>query len=132
MIRHSICYAAMAVLISSAAAMSEDAVPDALSVEWEGKRPCEKLDEDAQVRILRCIFQPGGVHARHSHPGMFGYTLSGGKITVTDEKGTREAEAKTGAFGTTPPTPWHDVRNVGDTTVSYIVVEKKYQPLPAK
>jgi quercetin dioxygenase-like cupin family protein len=131
MIRYSVCYAAMALLISTPAAMSED-VPDALSVEWQGQKPCEKLDEDAQVRVLRCTFPPGGVHARHSHPGMFGYTLSGGKLTVTDEKGTREAEAKAGASGASPPTPWHDVKNIGDTMISYLIVEKKYQPLPAK
>ena len=26
-------------------------VPDALTVEWQGKHPCEKLFEDAQVRV---------------------------------------------------------------------------------
>jgi hypothetical protein len=33
-------------------------VPDALTVEWQGKHPCEKLFEDAQVRVARCTFPP--------------------------------------------------------------------------
>ena len=31
-----------------------DDVPDALSVEWQGKKR-EKLFDDAQVRVVRCI-----------------------------------------------------------------------------
>ena len=38
-------------------------VPGALSVEWQGQQPCEKLFEDAQVRTARCTFPPGAVHA---------------------------------------------------------------------
>jgi hypothetical protein len=45
-----------------------DDVPDALSVEWQGKKPCEKLFEDAQIRIMRCTFPPGAMHVCHSHP----------------------------------------------------------------
>ena len=36
-----------------------ESVPDALSVEWQGQKPCEKLFEDAQIRIARCTFPPG-------------------------------------------------------------------------
>ena len=45
-----------------------DDVPDALSVEWQGKKPCEKLFEDAQIRIMRCTVPPGAMHVCHSHP----------------------------------------------------------------
>ena len=38
-----------------------DDVPDALSVEWQGKKPCEKLFDDAHVRVARCTFPPGAV-----------------------------------------------------------------------
>ena len=37
-------------------------VPDALTVEWQGKHPREKLFEDAQVRVARCTFPRGTVH----------------------------------------------------------------------
>jgi len=26
-----------------------------------------------------------------------------------------------------PPTPWHEFANVGDTTIQFVVIEKKYQ-----
>jgi quercetin dioxygenase-like cupin family protein len=113
------------------AAWSESApTPDALSVEWQGQKPCEKLLEDAQVRILRCTFPPGAMHVRHSHPGYFSYVLSGGKARIQDEKGTRQVEPRTGSHTNIPPVPWHEFTNTGDTTISYLLVEKKYEPVP--
>jgi quercetin dioxygenase-like cupin family protein len=131
MIRHSIGYAAIGLLISTSTAMSED-VPDALSVEWQGKHLCEKLYEDAQIRAIRCTLAPGETHVRHSHPGNIGYVISGGKVKSQDDKGTREGQPKTGGFNNNPPTPWHEVTNIGDTTLSFFVIEKKYEPVPAK
>src|SRR5438128_1629623 len=110
MIRRSICYAAIGLLIASAAAMSEDA-PDALSVEWQGQHPCEKLYEDAEIRVMRCTLPPGAVHVRHSHPGNLTYTISGGKVKVQDGNGTREGQPKTGGFSNNPPVSWHEVTN---------------------
>jgi hypothetical protein len=49
-------------------------------------------------------------------------------LTFQDEKGTRKAELTTGTFAETPPIPWHELANVGDTTLQFIVIEKKYQP----
>jgi beta-alanine degradation protein BauB len=105
-------------------------VPDALSVEWQGKKPCELLHEDSQIRIMRCTLPPGAVHVRHSHPASFNYVLSGGKVQLQDEKGTRAAEVPTGAHVDSPPVPWHEATNVGDTTLQFLVIEEKYQPLP--
>jgi quercetin dioxygenase-like cupin family protein len=107
-----------------------DTVPDALSVEWQGHKPCEKLYEDNYIRILRCTFQPGDVHVRHTHPGYFGYTLSGGKAEVTNANGTRQSSPQTDAYADIPPVPWHEFKNTGDTTIRYLIVEKKYQPVP--
>jgi len=50
-------------------AMAEN-VPDALSVEWEGNKPCEKLFEDAHVRMARCTFPPGGDARLPLTPGL--------------------------------------------------------------
>jgi quercetin dioxygenase-like cupin family protein len=108
-----------------------DDVPDALSVEWQGKKPCEKLFEDAQVRIARCTFPPGAMHLCHSHPSSFTYVLSGGHAQVQDEKGTRKIDIVAGAFVDAPPTPWHQFANIGETTVQVLLVEKKYQPVSA-
>ena len=128
MSRYSVCLAALGLLISTSTAMTED-VPDALSVEWQGQHPCQKLYEDAESRAIRCTLAPGAVHIRHSHPGTLVYTISGGKAKVQDDKGTREGQPKTGGFNNGPPTSWHEVTNVGDTTLSFLVIEKKYEPV---
>ena len=106
-----------------------DDVPDALSVEWQGKKPCEKLFEDAQIRIMRCTFPPGAMHVCHSHPSYFTYVLSGGQLQMQDEKGTRKIDLVAGAFVDAPPIPWHQGTNVGETTVQGLIIEKKYQPV---
>ncbi len=131
MIRYLACYATMALLISTSAAMSEE-VPNALAVEWQGQHPCEKLYEDTHILAMRCTLPPGAAHVRHSHPGNLVYTISGGKTKVQDDGGEREGQPRTGGFSNNPPTPWHEVTNIGDTTLSFFVVEKKYEPVPAK
>jgi quercetin dioxygenase-like cupin family protein len=112
-------------------AMAQISVPNALSVEWQGQKPCEKLYEDAQILIARCTFPPGSKHLKHSHPGYLSYVLSGGKVQIEDAKGTRQLEPRTGSYANSPPIPWHELTNVGDTTVSYLVVERKYEPVAA-
>ena len=47
---------------------------------------------------------------------------------MQDDRGTRQVEVKTGDFLESSPVPWHEFTNVGDTTLSYLVVEKRYQP----
>ena len=112
-------------------AMAQISVSNALSVEWQGQKLCEKLYEDAQILIARCTFPPGSKHLKHSHPGYFSYALSGGKVQIEDAKGTRQLEPRTGSYASSPPIPWHELTNVGDTTVSYLVVERKYEPVTA-
>ena len=102
-------------------------VPDALSVEWQGKKPCEKLHEDDQIRILRCTFPLGAKHVRHQHPANFVCALSGGKLNTESASGTREAEVGTDAYVLNKPVPWHEVTNTGDTTARFLVIEMKYQ-----
>jgi len=106
-------------------------IPDALSVEWQGKHPCEKLFEDPQIRVARCTFPPGAVHVCHSHPSYFGYAISGGRAQVQDEKGIRSADIVSGTSRDIPAIAWHQFTNTGDTTIEYILVEKKYEPPPA-
>jgi mannose-6-phosphate isomerase-like protein (cupin superfamily) len=42
------------------------------------------------------------------------------------DSGTREVEFKTGASATNAAIPWHEVTNIGDTPLSFVVVEMKY------
>jgi quercetin dioxygenase-like cupin family protein len=118
------------ILPSAPKAMAED-VPGALAVEWEGKKPCELLYEDDYVRVARCTFAKGATHTCHTHPSYLLYTISGGEGTVQDEKGTRKVEAKAGTFTNVTPVPWHVFSNAGDSTIQYLVIEKKYQPATA-
>jgi quercetin dioxygenase-like cupin family protein len=113
-----------AVLVSSSARAAE---PDALAVEWQGQKPCERLHEDDQIRILRCTFAPGAMHVRHSHPAAFTYVLSGGKNQIVDAAGVRVVERETGANSVGSAVPWHETTNVGDTTLMFLVVEMKYK-----
>lgn len=115
-------------LLASALAWAQP-VPDALAVEWQGRKLCERLHEDAQIRVLRCIIPPGAVHLRHSHPGDVSYVLSGGMARSESAAGMRTVEFRTGSFSVNPPVPWHEVTNAGDTTLGYLLVEKKYEPV---
>jgi quercetin dioxygenase-like cupin family protein len=108
-----------------------DNVPDALSVEWQGQKPCEKLYEDDQIRVARCMFPPGSKHVRHSHPGYISYVLSGGKGQIEDAKGTRQVELQSGTYSNSPPLPWHELTNTGDSTLGFLVIERKYEPVPS-
>ena len=103
--------------------------PDALSVEWRGQKPCEKLHEDDQIRVLRCTFPPGTKHVRHQHPENFVYVLSGGKVQAENAGGTLPPqELATDVNYLSPPTtPWHEITSVGDTTLRVVVIEKKYK-----
>lgn len=107
-----------------------ESLPDPLAAGWQGKKVCEKLHEDEKQRILRCTFPPGVGHEKHYHAPNFGYTLQGGKMKITSASGTREVEIKTGDSHVSQGTDWHEVVNVGDTTVVYLVVEVKASGKP--
>ncbi len=96
-----------------------------LQAGWKGKKVCEQLSENDQQRILRCTFPPGVGHEKHQHNAHFGYALSGGKMQLTDGKGTRIVELTTNSYFESQGKKWHKVLNVGDTTVTYLVIEFK-------
>ena len=106
-------------------ALSTALLPDPLAAGWQGKSVCEKLHEDEQQRVLRCTFPPGVGHERHFHPRHFGYALSGGRMRITDGKGTREAEIKAGSSFSSGGIAWHEVLNIGTTTVQYLMIEPR-------
>ena len=100
-------------------------IPDPLAAGWQGSKVCEKLQEDAHQRVLRCTFPPGVGHERHFHPRHFGYALSGGRMRITDQKGTREVDIATASSFTSKGVAWHEALNVGDTQVQYLIVEPR-------
>lgn len=102
-------------------------VPDAMDAGWKGEKRCENLHEDEHIRVLRCTFPPNVGHEPHSHPASFLYVLTGGHGKVTDSNGVREFEVKTDQSRPAKPVEWHEMLNTGDSTLRYLIVEKKYQ-----
>ncbi|MEJ2400797.1 MAG: cupin domain-containing protein [Xanthomonadales bacterium] len=112
-------------LAADAARAGERELPDPLAAGWAGAPVCEKLHEDATQRVLECTFDPGRGHERHYHAPHFGYAVQGGRMRITDAGGTREVELATGSHFSSAGVDWHEVLNVGDTTVVYLIVEPK-------
>ena len=113
-------------LLFTSITVADDTLPDPLAAGWNGQSVCEKLHEDEKQRVLRCIFPPGIGHEKHFHAPNFGYTIAGGKVKITDSSGVREVEIKTGDSHVSPNgTEWHEIVNIGTTTIIYLVVEVK-------
>jgi mannose-6-phosphate isomerase-like protein (cupin superfamily) len=100
-------------------------LPDPLDAGWNGVPVCEKLHEDSSHRILRCSFPPLVGHERHFHNRHFGYAIAGGRMQITDSSGTREVDLATGSSFASDGVDWHEVVNIGDSTVMYLIIEPK-------
>jgi hypothetical protein len=87
-----------------------------MAVEWQRKKPCEKLHEDDQIRILRCTFPPGGQAS--ASPRKFRLLVKRWNVEVLNASGTRQVETVTDAATLSPAIPWHEVTNIADTTLS--------------
>lgn len=115
------------VTVAATAAMtgarSATHLPDPLAAGWDGEKVCEQLHKDADQRVLRCAFPPKVGHERHYHDKNFGYVLAGGRMRITDDGGVREVELIAGSSFASDGEDWHEVVNVGDTTVVYLMVE---------
>ena len=46
-------------------------------------------------------------------------------MQITSASGTREVNLKTGSYFFSEGIAWHEAVNVGDTTVSYLIVEPR-------
>lgn len=100
-------------------------LPDPLAAGWQGKPVCERLHEDEHHRILRCTFPPGVGHERHYHAPHFGYSLTGGRASITDASGTVEVDMVAGSSSVSEGVEWHEVLNTGENTIVYLLVEPK-------
>ena len=116
---------ALAASVATADTRGDSLLPDPLAAGWNGKKVCEQLHEDADQRVLRCTFGPTVGHERHFHDKNFGYVIAGGRMRITDASGTREVDLVAGSSFTSDGEDWHEVVNVGDTAVVYLMVEPK-------
>ena len=61
-------------------------------------------------------------------PGLPLLCVERGPRAGPGREGYTEVDVVTSAMADTPPIPWHEVTNIGGTTVQFLNVEKKYQP----
>lgn len=100
-------------------------LPDPLKAGWEGQKVCEVLQDDASMRVLRCIFPPGVGHEKHRHAPHFGYALAGGTFRIIDSEGTREVSFPSGYYFSKSVFTEHEVQNIGDSTAVFLIFEAK-------
>lgn len=112
-------------IIALSSCNNKNSLPDPLEAGWEGNAVCEVLEENKELRVLKCTFEPGVGHEKHYHNPHVGYTLVGGKFRITDEKGTREVEVPTGYTFSKDSITSHEVLNIGETTSVYLIMEYK-------
>ncbi|WP_369997431.1 cupin domain-containing protein [Winogradskyella sp.] len=100
-------------------------LPDPLEAGWNGESVCEVLEENKELRVLKCTFPPNVGHEKHYHNPHFGYTLVGGKFRITDTTGTRQVDVPTGYNFRNDSITQHEVFNVGETTAVFLIMEYK-------
>ena len=116
---------ALAACVSASAQIAP--LPMALCAGWEGERVCEVLQEDAQIRVLRCTFPPGVGHEMHYHPPHFGYVLEGNSVMrITTASGVVDRPVRARTSFSNDAEIQHAALNVGTETTRYLIVEKKY------
>ena len=115
----------LAGIVFVSACATVPSLPGPLQAGWQGESVCERLHEDAGQRILRCTFPPGIGHEPHYHRPHFGYAISGGKMRIEDDDGVREVNLPTGSSFVSDGVAKHSVLNVGQSTVAYLIVERK-------
>ena len=123
-LRIAVTFAACLGAQAAASDATRDSLPSALEAGWNGERVCDLLHESTTHRVLKCTFAPGVGHGRHFHPAHFGYALSGGTMRLTDARETRDAVIETGSHYSSAGTAWHEVLNVGESPVIYLIVEE--------
>ncbi|WP_296323795.1 cupin domain-containing protein [Winogradskyella sp.] len=104
---------------------NESSLPDPLEAGWNGKKVCEVLEENENLRVLKCTFPPNVGHELHYHEPHFGYTLTGSKFRITDSTGTREVNVPSGYSFNKPEKTWHEALNIGDSTATFLIIEYK-------
>lgn len=100
-------------------------LPDPLEAGWNGKKVCEVLEDNNELRVLKCTFPPNVGHEKHYHNPHVGYTLNKGKFRITDYKGTREVNVPKGYVFSNDSITTHQVLNIGTTTAVFLIMEYK-------
>jgi len=103
----------------------KSSLPDPLLAGWNNHAVCELVEENDEVRVLKCTFAPGIGHEKHYHDPHFGFALAGSTFRIKDEKGTREVVVQSNTHFYSDGTVWHEVLNIGDSTAVFLIMEPK-------
>ena len=99
-------------------------LPEAFDAGWKGQKVCEVLYESETMRAARCTFPPGIGHEKHYHNPHFGYVLEGGTMLDKDAQGNEEViQIVAGQTWSSSGIKVHQAVNMGDSTVSVLIVE---------
>lgn len=115
----------ISLFFAAASCTDKNNLPDPLQAGWKNEKVCEVLQDNSKIRVLKCTFPPGVGHEKHRHDAHFGYTIAGSKFRITDAKGTREVDVKTGSSFYNEAIEWHEVQNIGDSTAVFLIVEPR-------
>ena len=127
LLKDKLCLIKYSILISFFLSCFEqkNSLPDPLEAGWNNEAVCEILQDNADVRALKCTFPPGVGHERHYHKAHFGYAIAGSKFRIKDTTGTREVTLKSGTSFSSEGVEWHEVLNIGDSTAIFLIIEPK-------
>tara|TARA_R110002073_G_scaffold23229_8_gene79388 strand:+ start:58 stop:438 length:381 start_codon:yes stop_codon:yes gene_type:complete len=100
-------------------------LPDPFQAGWKSEKVCEVLEDNDELRVLKCSFPPNVGHEKHYHNPHFGYALVGGTFKIDDASGTREVSFPTGYSWNKDEVSEHQVLNVGDSTSVFLIIEYK-------
>ena len=113
------------VLLLIVSCKPKNSLPDPLEAGWNNEAVCEVIEDNKDVRILKCTFEPGVGHEKHYHNPHYGYTIAGSTFRIKDTTGTREVNVPTGYSFSKDEISTHEVLNIGDSTAVFLIIEYK-------
>jgi quercetin dioxygenase-like cupin family protein len=81
--------------------------------------------ENDRARVVEATMEPGDHSDMHSHPDLFLYALSDGKVRFTDASGETAEVEMTAGTSMWRDAEEHATENVGGTTVRALFFEPK-------
>lgn len=117
-------FASISIFLIQSCKVKSD-LPDPLEAGWKGHKVCKVLEDNKDVRILKCTFPPGVGHEKHRHRPHFGYTLSGSRFKMIDKNGVKEVDVPTGYNFYKDSITEHEALNIGDSTAVFLIIEPK-------
>ena len=115
----------LVLITASSGCNDKKSLSDPLEAGWNNQPVCEVLQENSNIRALKCTFPPGIGHERHYHKAHFGFTIAGSRFRIKDTTGVREVDVLTGSNFYNDEIAWHEVLNIGDSTAVFLIIEPK-------